>query len=195
MIGLGKRISYATRIFFAVLSRGEVPEEIAPEVVKTPAHPAVAPAEIAPPLAVEPSLAPEPEPAKPAAESNDRAVQVLALLQREGRLIDFLSEDLTPYADAQVGAAVREMHAGCRKMLEQYVTLEPIIEGEEDKPVTVEAGFDPAAVKLVGNVTGKAPLRGLLRHRGWRATEVELPPLAPQEAARAVVAPAEVEIS
>ena len=193
MIGLGKRISYATRCFFSVLSRGEVPEDIAPEVVKAPAP--TAPALEAPPLAVEPSLAPEPEPAKPAAESNDRAVQVLALLQREGRLIDFLSEDLTPYADAQVGAAVREMHAGCRKMLEQYVTLEPIIEGEEDKPVTVEAGFDPAAVKLVGNVTGKAPLRGLLRHRGWRATEVELPPLAPQEAARAVVAPAEVEIS
>ena len=120
---------------------------------------------------------------------------MLALLQREGRLIDFFSEDLTPYPDAQVGAAVRELHAGCRKALEQYVTLEPIIEGEEDAPVTVPAGFDPASVKLVGNVTGQAPLRGLLRHRGWRATEVELPPLAPQESARAIVAPAEVEIS
>lgn len=193
MIGLGKRISYATRCFFAVLSRGEVPEDIAPEVVRTSAQVAPAPEQIAappPPIAV-----PEPEPAPPAEESTDRAVQMLALLQREGRLIDFFSEDLTPYPDAQVGAAVREMHAGCRKALEQYVTLEPIIEGEEDGPVTVEAGFDPASVKLVGNVTGQPPLRGLLRHRGWRATEVELPPLAPQESARAIVAPAEVEIS
>ncbi|HEX6625503.1 MAG TPA: DUF2760 domain-containing protein [Pyrinomonadaceae bacterium] len=191
MIGLGKRISYATRCFFSVLSRGEVPEDIAPEVVKASAS--TAPALEAPPLAVEPSLAPEPAP--PVEESTDRAVQMLALLQREGRLIDFFSEDLTPYPDAQVGAAVRELHAGCRKALEQYVTLEPIIEGEEDGPVTVEAGFDPASVKLVGNVTGQPPLRGLLRHRGWRATEVELPPLAPQESARAIVAPAEVEIS
>src|SRR5215207_4639904 len=186
MIGLGKRISYATRCFFSVLSRGEVPEDIAPEVVKSSAQIPPAPELIEPPTA---------EPAPPAAESTDRAVQMLALLQREGRLIDFFSEDLTPYPDAQVGAAVREMHAGCRKALEQYVTLEPIIEGEEDGPVTVEAGFDPASVKLVGNVTGRPPLRGLLRHRGWRATEVELPPLAPQESARAIVAPAEVEIS
>ena len=193
MIGLGKRISYATRCFFSVLSRGEVPEDIAPEVVRASAR--IPPAPEAPPLAVEPSLAPEPEPAPPVEESTDRAVQMLALLQREGRLIDFFSEDLTPYPDAQVGAAVRELHAGCRKALEQYVTLEPIIEGEEDGPVTVEAGFDPATVKLVGNVTGQPPLRGLLRHRGWRATEVELPPLAPQESARAIVAPAEVEIS
>jgi hypothetical protein len=194
MIGLGKRISYATRCFFSVLSRGEVPEDIAPEVVKASAQ--IPPAPEAPPLAVEPSLAPEPAPpAPPVEESTDRAVQMLALLQREGRLIDFFSEDLTPYPDAQVGAAVRELHAGCRKALEQYVTLEPILEGEEDGPVTVEAGFDPASVKLVGNVTGRPPLRGLLRHRGWRATEVELPPLAPQESARAIVAPAEVEIS
>ena len=188
MIGLGKRISYATRCFFAVLSRGEVPADIAPEVVNTAAQAAPAPAQItAPPVeATAPPVAVE--------ETSDRAVQMLALLQREGRLIDFFSEDLTPYPDAQVGAAVRELHAGCRKALEQYMTLEPIIEGEEDTSVTVEAGFDPAAVKLVGNVAGQPPLRGLLRHRGWRATRLNLPPLAPQGAGRAIVAPAEVEI-
>ncbi len=89
---------------------------------------------------------------------------------------------------------MREVHANCRKALEQYVTLEPVIDGEEDRPVTVEEGFDPAAVKLVGNVTGRPPLRGLLRHRGWRVTKVSLPSLPPQGAARNVVAPAEVEI-
>ncbi|HEX8118703.1 MAG TPA: DUF2760 domain-containing protein, partial [Pyrinomonadaceae bacterium] len=108
MIGFGKRISYATRCFFSVLSRGEVPEDIAPEVFKT-----------APP-APEPevkTLPPEPVEEKPVEESPDRAVQMLALLQREGRLVDFFSEEIAPYQDAQIGAAVREMHANCRKAL------------------------------------------------------------------------------
>jgi len=185
MLRLGKRISYATRCFFSVLSRGEVPEDIAPDIV-----PGTAPADSGPAPAALPAGPPE----TPAADSTDRAVQILALLQRDGRLIDFFNEDITPYQDAQVGAAVREMHANCRKSLEQYVRLEPIIEEEEDGPVTVEQGFDPASVKLVGNVTGRPPLRGMLRHRGWRVAEIKLPSLPPQGAGRAVVAPAEVEI-
>jgi hypothetical protein len=120
---------------------------------------------------------------------------MLALLQRDGRLIDFFSEDITAYQDAQIGAAVRELHANCRKALEQYVKLEPILAGEEDRPVTVDAGFDPSSIKLIGNVTGQPPLRGLLRHRGWRVTEVKLPPMALQDSGRSVVAPAEVEIA
>ncbi|MBV9926063.1 MAG: DUF2760 domain-containing protein [Acidobacteria bacterium] len=183
MIGFGKRISYATRCFFSVLSRGEVPEDIVPEVVKTAA-----------PAPEAKTLPAERVEVKPAEESPDRAVQLLALLQREGRLVDFFSEDIAPYQDAQVGAAVRELHANCRKALAQYVTLEPVIDGEEDRPVTVEEGFDPASVKLVGNVAGRPPLRGLLRHRGWRVTEINLPTLPPKGAGRAVVAPAEVEI-
>jgi hypothetical protein len=178
MIGFGKRVSYATRCFFSVLSRGEVPEDIAPEVVRGASAPAPAPE----------------AKSLPAEESPDRAVQLLALLQREGRLVDFFSEEIAPYQDAQVGAAVRELHAGCRKALAQYVTLEPVIDGEEDRPVTVEEGFDPAAVKLVGNVTGRPPLRGLLRHRGWRVANINLPSLPPEGAGRKVVAPAEVEI-
>jgi hypothetical protein len=191
MIGLGKRISYATRCFFSVLSRGEVPEDIAPDIVPSSAPVAPEPATEAAALPPEPA-APRETPA--AEDSNDRAVQLLALLQRDGRLVDFFSEDITPYQDAQVGAAVRELHANCRKSLEQYVRLEAIIEGEEDSPVTVAEGFDPASVKLVGNVTGRAPLRGMLRHRGWRVAEIKLPSLPPQGAGRAVVAPAEVEI-
>ena len=184
MMGFGKRVSYATRCFFAVLSRGEVPEDIAPEVVRGAAQPAQEPAA--------PALPAERVEAPPEEDSADRAVQLLALLQRDGRLVDFLSEDIAPYQDAQIGAAVREMHANCRKSLAQYVTLEPVIEGEEDRPVTVEGAFDPAAVKLVGNVTGRPPLRGLLRHKGWRVAEINLPNLPPRGAGRAVVAPAEV---
>ena len=188
MMGFGKRVSYAARCFFAVLSRGEVPEDIAPEVVKSPAAlPEREPAPLPPPPA-------ERVETRPAEDSSDRAVQLLALLQRDGRLVDFFSEDIAPYQDEQIGAAVRELHANCRKALAQYVTLEPVIDGEEDRPVTVEAGFDPASVKLVGNVTGRPPLRGLLRHKGWRVTGINLPTLPPQGTGRAVVAPAEVEI-
>jgi hypothetical protein len=178
-------MSYAARCFFAVLSRGEVPEDIAPEVVRGAAP---QPEPTAAPLPAEPAEA------RHAEDSPDRAVQLLALLQRDGRLIDFLSEDIAPYQDAQIGAAVRELHANCRKALAQYVILEPVIDGEEDRAVTVEEGFDPAAVKLVGNVTGRPPMRGLLRHRGWRVAEINLPSLPPRGAGRAVVAPAEVEI-
>ena len=187
MLGLAKRMSYAARCFFAVLSRGEVPEDIAPEVVRG-AAPRPEPEPAAAPLPAEPAES------RHAEDSPDRAVQLLALLQRDGRLIDFLSEDIAPYQDAQVGAAVRELHANCRKALAQYVTLEPVIDGEEERPVTVEEGFDPAAVKLVGNVTGRPPMRGLLRHRGWRVAEINLPSLPPRGAGRDVVAPAEVEI-
>ena len=188
MIGLGKRISYAARCFFSVLSRGEVPEDIAPEVAPSAAAPPPDPGP------EDPKLTSGLAEAAPAEDSTDRAVQLLALLQRDGRLVDFLTEDIAPYQDVQIGAAVRELHASCQKALAQYVTLEPIMDGEEDRPVTVAEGFDPASIKLVGNVTGRPPLRGLLRHRGWRVTGINLPPLSSHESGRAVVAPAEVEI-
>jgi len=120
-------------------------------------------------------------------------VQMLALLQRDGRLVDFLQEDVSAYPDGQLGAAVRSIHTSCSEVLERYIKLEPILSFEEDQPVTVPAGFDPAAIKLVGNVTGEAPIRGLLRHRGWRVTGVTLPSL-PQGSGKAIVAPAEVEV-
>jgi hypothetical protein len=119
---------------------------------------------------------------------------MLALLQRDGRLIDFLTEDITLYPDEQLGAAVRTIHETCRQVLERYLKLEPILNSEEEQPVTVQAGFDPAAIKLIGNVAGKPPVRGVLRHKGWRVKEMNLPPL-PQGAGRMVLAPAEVELT
>jgi hypothetical protein len=181
---LGKRISYAWRCFFAILSGGRIPQDIALELVPTPT---------AVPRAASTTQPKAEETGKKPVESFDRAVQMLALLQRDGRLIDFLAEDVTPYPDAQLGAAVRSVHESCRKVLERYLKLEPIIGSDEDHPVTVEAGFDPASIKVIGNVAGKPPFRGLLRHRGWRAVEVNLPSL-PEGVGRSVVAQAEVEI-
>jgi hypothetical protein len=120
------------------------------------------------------------------------ALALLAALQEEGRLVDFLTEDIAPYSDAQVGAAVRDIQAKCRKALESCVKLEPILRGAEDDPVTIETGFDPAAVRLTGNVTGGPPFRGVLRHAGWRATAVTLSPRPGHDAH--VIAPAEVEL-
>ena len=102
-------------------------------------------------------------------------------------------EDLTAYQDAQVGAAVRDVHAGCRSALTRYADLAPVMDDEEGQTVTVERGTDPASVKVTGTVTGDPPYRGVLRHRGWQATRVELPPLP--ASARTIIAPAEVEVS
>jgi hypothetical protein len=120
-------------------------------------------------------------------------VQILALLQRDGRLVDFLAENISSYPDVQLGAAVRTIHESCRQVLDRYVKLEPILNSEEEQPVTVQTGFDPAVIKLLGNVAGEPPVRGVLRHKGWRVKEVNLPPL-PKGAGRMVVAPAEVEV-
>jgi len=120
-------------------------------------------------------------------------VQILALLQRDARLLDFLMEDIAAYPDAQVGAAVREVHANARKSLAQYVEVEPILDGAEDQAVTLPT-VDPDQVKVVGRVTSALPLRGTLRHRGWRSARVALPGLPP-ESARQIIAPAEIEVA
>jgi hypothetical protein len=103
-------------------------------------------------------------------------------------------EDLSTYGDAQIGAGVRDVHAGCRRALDRYVTLEPILAGREGESITVGSPIDPAAVHLVGNVTARSPLSGTLLHRGWRVQRIALPPLG-DPAARAIVAQAEIEIA
>jgi hypothetical protein len=188
MIGSWERVSFAFRCFFSILFRAQMPNDIAQKLVK-PAGP-ISPA----PPAAAPSVSRLKEVQPRDREEFDRAVQMLALLQRDGRLIDFLAENVSAYPDVQLGAAVRTIHDSCRQVLGQYVKLEPILDSEEDQPVTVQAGFDPAAIKLIGNVSGEAPVRGLLRHKGWRVKEVSLPPL-PQATGRMIVAPAEVELS
>jgi hypothetical protein len=134
--------------------------------------------------------APPPPPLKP---TTDAAVQLLGLLQREGRLVDFLREDIQPYDDEQIGAAVRAIHESCRQVLNEHLTLEPVLSGNEGDEVTVPKDFDPSAIRLTGNVTGEPPFRGTLRHSGWRARQVKLPS-QPSGQDPKIVAPAEVEI-
>ena len=156
------------------------------------APPAAPPA--APVPAPKPAPAPVPAPA-PALKTldTDAALQLLALLQREARLIDFTRESLAGYDDAQIGAAARLVHEGCAKVLREHFDIVPVRSEAEGSRVTLPAGFDAAAVRLTGNVSGSAPFTGSLAHRGWRAAEVRLPRLAEGHDAR-VLAPAEVEL-
>jgi hypothetical protein len=184
-----ERIVFAFRCFFSILFHAEIPDDIAQKVLKPPVSAPQTPSTETTSVS---GLKESVERASP--ETLDRAIQMLALLQRDGRLIDFLTENISAYPDTQLGAAVRTIHETCRQVLDHYVKLEPILDAEEYQSVTVQAGFDPAAIKLIGNVAGEPPVRGTLRHKGWRVTEVNLPPL-PQAGARMVVAPAEVELS
>jgi hypothetical protein len=133
------------------------------------------------------------EPPVPAEPPEHTALRLLAFLQEEGRLVDFLTEELSPYSDEQIGAATRGIHANCAKALREVVALERVMPGTEDETVTLEPGFDAGAIRLVGNVSGQPPFHGTLRHAGWRATHVAVPARA--SANPFVVAPAEVEIA
>jgi hypothetical protein len=136
--------------------------------------------------------APAPVAVQAADPAADGALRLLALLQQEGRLIDFLEEDIEPYNDAQVGAAVRAIHGGCRKALHQRMHIERIYAEEDGAAVEVAADFDAGAVRLTGNVHGAPPFRGILQHGGWRASNVMMPKSAGIDLA--VLAPAEVEV-
>ncbi len=136
---------------------------------------------------------PPKKPVAPARPNSDAAIRLLALLQREGRLVDFLREDIGSYDDAQIGAAVRTIHASCRQVLTEHFNIEPMFGGSEGDMVTVPEDFDPSTIRLTGNVSGEAPFRGELRHAGWLAASVKLPE-QPAGQNPQVIAPAEVEI-
>jgi hypothetical protein len=141
---------------------------------------------------------PAPVPASPAAPTPEAAarraaLQLLSVLQREGRLVDFIEEDLAGFPDAAVGAAARTVHEGCKRAIQELFRLEPVLRQAEGATVEVPAGFDPAAIRLTGNVVGSPPFRGSLRHHGWKAQAVHLPPPA-DGVDPAIVAPAEVEL-
>jgi hypothetical protein len=127
------------------------------------------------------------------AAPTESALQLLGLLQREARLVDFVMEDMTSYSDADVGAAARVVHDQCKKAIVAHVKLERVRSEAEGSRVTVPAGFSASELRLVGNVTGSAPFNGVLTHAGWRAASIELPQLSQGHDVR-VIAAAEVEL-
>ncbi len=143
----------------------------------------------------EPTPPPPPAPEAPKLREaqTDAALQLLGLLQREGRLIDFLSEDISSYTDAEIGAAARVVHDQCKKALDAHLSIERIRSENEGSRVSVPQGFSAQEIRLVGNVLGEAPFSGSLSHAGWRVRSIELPKLAEGHDVR-VLAPAEVEL-
>ena len=167
------RITLAFRSFFAILTTGKLPESVVTALnlqKKTP-----------------------PAPPAPKATPADGAMQILGLLQREGRLVDFFMEDIAGYADDQVGAAVRPIHESSRKTLARVCKLTPVIDGVEGT-YTKLISMDTSAVRVLGKVAANQTVEGgTLRHRGWRADKVNLPPIARGEDV-SVLAPAEIEV-
>ena len=169
------RLSSAFRSFFSILFGGNLPEDIAQQFGYAKPKPAPPPA--------------------PVVKMSDGALQLLGILQRDSRLVDFLMEDISSYADDQIGAAVRNLHADCRTSLGRHVTLEPVVDAVEGTFYKLDASKtpDPNRTKLLGNVpaSGKAS-GGILRHRGWRAASINLPSVGKQDVS--ILAPAEIEV-
>jgi hypothetical protein len=127
------------------------------------------------------------------ASSPESALQLLSILQKEARLIDFVQEDIGAYTDEEVGAAARVVHEGSLKAINEYFTLSPIRTEDEESRITLAEGFNASEVRLTGNVVGAAPFTGTLIHRGWRVKEVKLPKLSTGHDTT-IVAAAEVEL-
>ena len=136
---------------------------------------------------------PAPKPARKAAQRND-AINLLAAFQREARLVDFIKEPIGGYSDAQIGAAVRDVHRDCSAVLERIFALKPIEAAGEGAEIDVPVGFDPARIRLVGNVAGQPPFHGKLCHHGWEAARCDLPAWTGSDRSVLVVSPAEVEV-
>jgi hypothetical protein len=169
------RISSAFRSFFSILFSGELPADIALEFGYEKPQPP-------PPVVELPKV-------------SDGALQVLNIFQRDSRLLDFLMEDISGYADDQIGAVVRSVHSDCRASLNRHVTLAPVIDGVEGTFQKLDGSKtpDPNRIKLIGNVPASGKVAGgILRHRGWRATSINLPPLGKQDVT--ILTPAELEV-
>jgi len=182
------RLSVAVGAFFAILGDGKLAADVRRLREGAPiGAPVAAPTAPAAPVT--------PPPAAPVIKeaSPDAALQLLGLLQRSARFVDFVEEDIAGYSDAEIGAAARLVHDGCRTTLRDHFTIRPVRAEAEGSRITVPAGFDASAIRLTGNVVGQAPFTGTVAHRGWRVADVRLPKLVESHDAT-VIAPAEVEL-
>ena len=193
---LMSRIALAVSSFFAIVANPTFAADVSRLRAEGGWPKAPAPAPAPTPAAAAPTpVAPTPPPPPPVLQlaPDTAALQLLGLLQREARFVDFIEEDIASYSDSEIGAASRVVHEGCRKVLREHFTLAPVRSESEGQRLTLPVGFDASAHRITGNVVGQAPFTGTLAHRGWRASATRLPQLAPGHAA-SVLAQAEVEL-
>lgn len=193
-ISFAGRLSLAFGSFFAILGNAELAAGVRRLRHGETCAPAAAPQPPAPAAAPVAKPAPVPTPVVAIEEASPQsALQLLGLLQRNARFVDFVEEDIAGYGDADIGAAARLVHEGCRATLREHFTIRPVRTEAEGSRVTIAEGFDATAIRLTGNVVGAAPYNGTISHRGWRVEDVKLPKLVKSNDAK-VLAPAEVEL-
>lgn len=181
------RFALAYIAFFKILFDGVFAARVSAARTDAPAHDE-------PPIRLSGSTMPKASPPPRLREvPTDAALQLLGLLQREGRFIDFVKEDVSTFSDAEVGAAARVVHDGCARALAEHLEISAVRSEAEEARVTLDVGFASTGVRVTGNVRGEPPFTGTLRHRGWRALNVRLPQLAEGHDV-SVIAPAEVEL-
>jgi hypothetical protein len=165
------------------------------------ARPELGPARSQPAPAAPAATPPAPTPRKetqpavaltPTETAEDGAKMLLRLLQRDGRFVDFVQQDITSFGDSDVAAAARVVHEGCRRALAGHAKIAPVRPEAEGSTLTLDAN-EAARVKLIGEVTGKPPFSGVLRHRGWRLDSLKLPTRVGDHDP-AILADAEVEL-
>jgi Domain of unknown function (DUF2760) len=128
-------------------------------------------------------------------QAEAEVIGFLSMLQEKGRLVDFLMDDITAYDDAQVAAAARVVHQGCKAVLQEHFRIRPVRGENEGSLVRVAPGYAADEYRLIGKIRGDAPFSGTLVHRGWKAETVELPRVLRISADRLpTIAPAEVEL-
>ena len=178
------KLIFAIKIFFKLLGNKEFAEDVS-RLLRGGLAPAL-PKPETPPIS----------PARPRPEypARSEAITLLAALQREGRFVDFARENLTPYSDAQIGAAVRDVHKGCAKALERMFGILPVLEQPEGTKIEISPETAGDMVTLVGNVAGTPPYRGTIQHAGWKISKCELPQWTGNEASVNLIAAAEVEV-
>jgi hypothetical protein len=179
------RLWLAFRAFFAALFSAEAAKQIQQIFV------AGSPGQ---PEAIEHKKPAAPERPSPPRPARSEALTLLSTLQREARFIDFVQESLDDYTDAQIGAAARDVHRECGKLLERMFQICPLLDGQEGASLEVPGGFDAGQYHLTGNVTGEPPFQGRLTHHGWQASRCDLPTWSGGDKSALVIAPAEVEV-
>jgi len=193
------QIVFLTIAFIAVYRKPASSPQAQAKAAEPAPLPAAAAAAAAPPAKAKAEAKPEPvvqiktETVVIKEATPDAALQLLSLLQKEARFIDFTQESMSQYSDADIGAVARVVHEGCRKVLRQHFDLAPIRDEEEGKRITLPKGYDAASVRITGNIVGVAPFSGTLVHRGWKATEIKLPKITEGHNVN-IIAAAEVEL-
>lgn len=185
-------LGVAFRAFFSALSnqkRSEAIRKVLDAEIDDLERDATGPTKLAGP---EKTAVAEPVKKVAVKPSRSDALTLLAVLQREARLVDLVQEPLDQYGDAQVGAAARPCLKQCRQALERVFGLKPLVGEPENSVIDVPEKASAIRYQWVGDAAGSGA-RGTLVHPGWEAAKCELPQWTGADEDALVIAAAEVE--